>query len=282
MTKAASAEPWWSRVLRFYLQLDHGAVRAIAFVRNALGAGLSHALTPQEKDELTRRLYDALPFATGRGDRLLPWEEVWYRQQLPAAATDILLGGAGTGREVHWLRAHGHRVAAFDIAPSSLGLLRAAVGDDRDALIGSYAELVAAVRGEPSPLSGLAERRFGAVILGLGSFSHVLGVPAQRELLQAANTLCPQGPILASCFFTVDEAPRDPPPRSRAADTGRYIGRHFARWRGLTPQDFEEQLLPRTGFVHISTPRELSALAASVDRRIQLEPDSFVHVTFVR
>lgn len=248
---------------------------------NATEALLSQALTPDEKVALTVHLYDVLPINHTRRNTLFHWELDWYRLQLPAAPATILLGAAGDGREARWLHEHGYRVYALEAAPSCLAQLQTAVGDDGAAVLATYAELCTAVRGGAATpeLAALAARQYDAVILGWGSFSHVLGVPTQRELMRAAHALCPEGPILASFFLapTSEHASR-----SRAAVSGKRVGAQIARARGIEPPTWTEALLSHVGFVHVSSPEELEQHAAAIGRSLTLDLDWYPHGTFLR
>ena len=62
-------------------------------------------------------------------------------------------------------------------------------------LRGSYRDLVATVLdGVPSRLELSSADRFDAVLLGWGSFGHVLREEERLRLLEACDVLCPDGP----------------------------------------------------------------------------------------
>jgi hypothetical protein len=268
------------RSVGVYARLEHRVSRLNNACLHAAEALLSQALSPAEKTELTVHLYEIMGQRQTRRDQLFQWEEAWYRLQLPAAPADVLLGGAGDGREARWLTQQGYRVFAFEPAPHALAKLRASVGARGLAVSGSYTDLCrAALQRDPiRPLSALCARRYDAVILGWGSFSHVFGPAAQLELLRVAATLAPEGPVLASFFLASQEALPD----GRAARLGKRVGERLGRWRGLQPPHWREFMLTHAGMLHLSTRAELEQLAAALGRGLALETDDYAHATFLR
>jgi hypothetical protein len=166
-----------------------------------VGRGAVAALSVAELEALTVRLYD-LRSRHARRDRrgLFWWEDRWFRRRLPPAPARILVGAAGSGREVRALLKAGYEVDAFDPCRRALRLCEAEVGGRGVVLRGNYEALCGAVlRGERnSPLESLASRRYGGILLGWGSLSHVLRPEARTRLLRTCHRLCPDGPILAS------------------------------------------------------------------------------------
>ena len=45
---------------------------------------------------------------------MFEWEEKWFSSDLPPPPARILLGGAGSGREIRHLARHEYRIVAFD------------------------------------------------------------------------------------------------------------------------------------------------------------------------
>ena len=166
-----------------------------------VGKAAVAALSVAELEYLTVRLYE-LRSRHARRDRrgLFWWEHYWFRRRLPSAPTRVLVGGAGSGREVRALVRAGYVVDAFDPCLGAVGLCAAEVGAGGVVLRGDYDALCGAVlsRQSNSPLESLASQRYGAILLGWGSLSHVLRPESRARLLRACHSLCPEGPILAS------------------------------------------------------------------------------------
>jgi len=185
------------------------------------------AFDVDEKRRLSPLLYDHSPFY--RANTLFEWEREWLERHLAGVHGRVLVGGCGAGREITALEERGLRVCAFD---PSTALLREASERVASALLvdGTYGDLVAAVlEGDASsPLAGWATTRFDAILLGWGSFGHLLSTRERVRLLAAARVLCPHGPILGSYPAT---HPRD---EARAYRLGRTVG---GRLSGRAPDD---------------------------------------------
>jgi hypothetical protein len=239
--------------------------------RVALEGFLWEALSVEEKASIALRLYDRARPDGGAG--LHPWEAAWLERELPPAPARVLVGGAGSGRELSALLARGYRVAGFEPAarlaaaaqrslPSAVPLWT--VGYEHLAQRGLGAE---PARGAP----------YDAILFGWGSFSHVLDPELRRRALRAAAQLCPEGPLLLS-FHMQSEAWQ---PRHRSARTSRFprrLGRVLGRFRGLDiPPADADVFLPHAGFVHRFTHTEVEALAAAVGRAVRWGEDLGVY-----
>jgi hypothetical protein len=201
--------------------LQHGRRAGTAFV----GAALTRALDAAEMSDLTVALYGLTPSRPGSAG-LDRWEAEWYEASLPPTPARILVTAAGTGREVAGLRRLGYTVDAFEPAPGQAALIGA--GHDDIVLGATYDDLVRAWRGEAtSPAAPFVARTYDAVILGWGSYTHVLEASAQADVLEACAALCPSGPILAS-FWAAVAAPW----QGRAHGVGRRLGAAIAALRG--------------------------------------------------
>jgi hypothetical protein len=103
-----------SRLFRFQAFWSQQAQR----IDQLLGGFALAALDPDERAELTSALYNA------RGEYeaqdLFEWEEAWFEADLPKPPAKILIGGAGSGREVRHLLEKGYEIVAFDPAPVAL------------------------------------------------------------------------------------------------------------------------------------------------------------------
>jgi hypothetical protein len=274
-----------NHVLRALLELYARAELTLDRVRNAraafVSALLSHALTLEQKAELTVHLYAMQHARSHRQQPGLPaWELAWFSAQLPPPDARILLGGAGAGREAAWLNAAGYRVDAFEPAASCAESLRASVGSRGESVVASYADLIEARlrRQQHHAIARFAERQYDAVLLGWSSLTHVLGQAAREELLRVCAALCPAGPILAS-FYCSDGAASTR--GSRANVLGATVGMRLASARGREPANEPgDDFFPHAGFAHTSTPAEIEHLATAIGRPLLLELAGYPHATF--
>ena len=239
---------------------------------------LPQALNAQEASDLTLRLYDAAPgmYATKTG--LMDWERTWYERDLPPAPAHILLGAAGSGRELAALLAGGYTVDAFEPVVAMASACRA-VAEDVEVLTCDYEEFCAAVLdGASGPAAVFAGRTYDAVILGWGSLTNVLRDEDRGRLFEAAAHVAQEGPILAS-FFLRSAATADRPP-TRAARAGAWLGRPLGRWRGIVPLNEPCGLFWHLGLTHLFAPEEIAALAAAIGRTATCHTDGYGHATF--
>jgi len=201
------------------------------------GAILNGLLRDAEKEALSIDLYDVSFRPDNDHDGLYEWEQQWFERRLPAPPASILIGAAGAGREASALRELGYRVHAFEPSASAFQRCQTRVGSE---LVdqASYGDLIATVlRGERTPLRLASETRFDAVLLGWGSFGHVLQRADRLELLRACDQIAPRGPILLSIFE----------PNAEASRKGTYY-------------------LPWGGFLVRPTPEELDQHAKTLNR----------------
>jgi hypothetical protein len=241
---------------------------------------LGEALSPEEQADLGVHLYAASPPGTGAPADLWPWERAWFQRRLPPAPAPLLLGGAGAGREAAALTQLGYRVDAFEPVPALQPRCAAAVGPEGEALVGTYQDLAHAVlTGQPGPLGRFAGRKYAAVILGWGSFTHVLEERERHETLVACARLAPTGPILASFWMRGDHAAT-----GAVVSPARQVGRLIARLRGSVASTARHAFGTWCGFAHAFSREEIESLAASIDRRAQWEAEpgtTYPHVTLV-
>ena len=181
-----------------------------------------------EKEALSIDLYDASSEPRNDHAGLYEWEQTWFERRLPPPPASILIGAAGSGREASALRKSGHRVHAFEPSASAFQLCETTLGAE---LVdqASYQDLIAtALHGESTPLRLTRESRFDAVLLGWGSFGHVLERANRLELLRACDHVVPHGPILLSIFE----------PNASAATDGVY----YTPWGGFLVRPTAEEL----------------------------------------
>lgn len=178
-------------------------------VGTSTGAILNRMLKGAQKEALSIDLYGASFQPENEHGGLYPWETQWFERRLPSPPAAILIGAAGSGREASALRGLGYQVHAFEPSAPAHRVCERTIGSE---LVdnASYQDLVAAtLRGETTPLRLAGDAKFDAVLLGWGSFGHVLQRADRFELLRACDKLAPDGPILLSVFDPKDAAETD-------------------------------------------------------------------------
>ncbi len=245
----------------------------------AFGGLLTQACTADELSRLTTRIYDASFASYAPEQGLREWEQSWFATYLPPAPARVLVGGAGSGREVAPLLAAGYSVDAFDPVPRyaaecatlpGIGLARCTD------FAGFERELLGAPGG-----GGFAAAPYDAVVLGWCSLDHVL-VHADRErLLRAACAAAPRGPVLSSFHAVECEGTEALGVPGCAGELGERLGRPLRAARKLPGPPVKAKLFWDGGFVHYSTREEIEALAAAVGRRVAWECDVHGRAVFL-
>lgn len=246
-----------------------------------LGELLTQALTPDELSRLTTRLYDASHVRYSPAEGLFDWEPDWFAAHLPPAPAKLLVGGAGSGREVAPLLARGYAVDAFDAVPRFAADCAAlpGIGLARCTDFASFAREL--LEPDGAAKTDFAATPYDAVILGWCSLDHVL-VRADRErLLRAACAAAPHGPVLASFHALECEATTPTSAPGRAAAAGKRLGRLLRAARKLDDAHVGASLVWHAGFAHYTTRAEIEALAAVVGRRVVCETDAHGRAAFL-
>jgi len=216
------------------------------------GTILNELLRDTEKEALSIDLYDASFRPDNDHDGLYEWEQRWFERRLPAPPASILIGAAGAGREASALRQLGYHVHAFEPSAAAFRLCQIEVGSG---LVdqASYQDLIATVlHGKSTRLRLASEATFDAVLLGWGSFGHVLQRADRLELLRACDHIAPHGPILLSIFE----------PKATAATDGTY----YLPWGGFlvrpTPEELDQhaKALNRQPVVSLQSPSSYATL----------------------
>jgi hypothetical protein len=235
-----------SRKVQYALRRIEGVVDAWT------GVILNSLLRDNEKEALSIDLYDASFRPDNDRDGLYEWEQQWFERRLPAPPASILIGAAGAGREASALRKLGYRVHAFEPSASAFQLCQSELGlESVDQA--SYEDLIATVlRGKSTRLRIPSEATFDAVLLGWGSFGHVLQRADRLELLRACDQITPHGPILLSTFE----------PNATTATDGTY----YLPWGGFlvrpTPEELDQhsKALNRQLVVSLQSPSSYATL----------------------
>jgi len=239
-------------------QLQYRLRRIERTVESWTGGVLNRALQDSEKEALSIDLYDASFRPENDHDGLYAWETQWFERRLPSAPASILVGAAGGGREAVALQELGYHVHAFEPSTSAFRRCQEALGSD---LVdqASYQDLVASVlHGTNTPLQLKPEARFDAVLLGWGSFGHVLRSADRLELLRTCDHVAPNGPILLSIFE----------PKVKAARNGTY----YMPWGGFLVRPTTEELaehaksLNRDLVVSLQSPSSYATLLPKILR----------------
>jgi len=245
-----------------------------------------HALDPDELERLTCAIYDAKgTYKEETG--VMPWEARWFARDLPPPPARVLVGGAGSGREVRHLHSLGYEVVAFEPAPA---FVRRALALDETAqrafVQGSYEDLVDQSRPRHADLNRDLERfaPYDAALVGWGSFSHVPDPEVRYRLLARLRALCPRGPILASFFMRFEP---DLPEGGRMERWARQLAAELRRRMGREPRARQQGdiLIIQAGYAHMFLAEELDDLAARIDARLAPadgwpHPHEYPHCTF--
>jgi len=140
---------------------------------------------------------------------LFAFERAAIEEFFPAPPASVLVGACGGGRELLALRALGYRIAAaYDPVTAFVSELKqdARLTDISDRIhVGSHQTLR-----ELCPLVESKRESIDAVVVGWGSYTHVLGSKQRVQFLRSVRALCPRAPVLLSFFTDVgdDEGPR--------------------------------------------------------------------------
>ncbi len=261
-----------------FARVDQIVRRGMDAARRGLGALLAEAMTADELRVLSPHLYGSLMSSASAHHGLWDWETRWFDVRLPAPPARVLIGGAGAGREALPLIERGYQIDALEPSGALWETLAALLGPERLAVRATYEELSAALLdGAGGPAASFVGPRYDAVVLGWGSFTHVLVEAERRRTMQACARLT-DGPILVS-FWMRDQA-SDAEASARASRLGRAVGQRLGRLRlgnGTPPGE-------KSAFGHAFERAEVEALARSVGREIIWEGASGVypHATLVR
>lgn len=264
--------PRWVRAL---LAWDRVAIRANNIRESILDEALLAWIRPEDRAALTATVYaDQAAYLPG-GLRfqggLFTWERRALDSPLFPRAGRVLLGAAGAGRELQALLDRGFSVVAFDPCVPFVHAARALASADKATVVeASYADLVRAASGRGGPLGFLgAAPPFDAILLGWGSFSHVMPSSARLDLLLALRSLGGEAPVLLS--FALEPEPGSAPPgkgRVRGA-----LQRLFAALGAPGVSERGDHFLPSGGFFSFLSQDELLSLAFRAGYEVALFED---------
>lgn len=255
------------------------AASAAAIIRDEI---LFAFLDSSQKEELNARMYSRqLTYKPGGRlfeGGLFEWEKRAIEKSSFPSSGRILLGGAGGGREIVALRNRGYEVVGFEPSEPLVTAAQAAITERPGASLvrASYADLVRAVNGKGGPLASITTTRFDGVILGWGSFSHLLEDAERSELVDSIARLAPKAPVLLS-FLPTDkvEGVAPGPTRRRFRRALALLGARSARRPGYG-------LLQWGGFYRGFTETEVTSLAARHGYTVQyMSTDPYPHAVLV-
>lgn len=148
---------------------------------------------------------------------LFAFERAAIESYFPAPPASVLVGACGGGREIFGLLERGYRIeAAYDPVPTFVEVLR-----DDPRLFDANERLFVGSHQDIDAMTPIAElRRSGrtvdAIVVGWGSYTHLLGTERRVAFLRSLRSLCPHGPVLLSFFLLMgSEAERPRKFRSR-------------------------------------------------------------------
>ena len=261
-------------VAKRWAKIDGWVERARNAGQNLLGGFLSEALDVEEQSAIGPLVYDARDTVH---EGLFDWEETWLAARLPPAPALVLVGAAGGGREAVVLAQRGYHVTAFDPREEGSTRCRTRLGEGATVVTTSYEALARAVLdGERNEASPIAALRFDAVLLGWGSFGHVLDARERERLLDALVRVCPEGPILAS--FPLAKADGR---EGRMERGGRWVGRRLGALRSVGPHQPRRLFYgSHYGFVAMLSRDEITALGRRVGRETLWGSGAYPHVTW--
>jgi hypothetical protein len=255
--------------------MDAWVLRALEHSRTAVQAFLWESSSPTERGTLALSIYGRQKTYGPAG--LSSWEESWYERDLPATPARVLVGGCGAGREMLALLQRGYDVSGFEPAASLCHSARNNLPNHAKIWQLRYEDLAHTTT---TCRELMADGPYAAVILGWGSFSHVLEQDMRERVVQVLARLCPAGPILLSVHLASRKAVVQR--QSWLSRGARRAGRGVGKLRNLPePIGRADILLPRAGFVHQFTEGELQELAGSIGRTVRWgdHQAAYCHVT---
>jgi hypothetical protein len=261
--------PLWVRAL---LAWDSLANRANNIRESVIDEALLAWIRPEDRAALTSIVYADqevyLPSGIRFQSGLFAWEKRAFDSPLFPRSGRVLLGAAGGGRELSALLERGFSVVAFDpCAPFVDAARTLALGVTSTVVEASYADLVRAIEGRGGPLDFVREGPpFDAIILGWGSFSHVMPSSDRLALLRALHSLSGAAPVLMS--FALEPEPGSVPPgKGRIRTT---LQRLFASLGAPGVSEEGDHFLANGGFFSFLSQDELMKLAFGAGYEVAL------------
>ncbi len=187
---------------------------------------------------------------TARAPLLLPWEEALYERFIPAAS-QVLIVGCGSGRDLAALGERGYQVTGIDPSERAITEARRMLHERKlsaPLIVGFF---------EDAPVPG----RFEAVIFSYYSYALI---PVSRRRIEALKKAA--GLVGAGGHIVVSHAANIIPPRAFLIRLAQLSGRLFGSdWR-LEPGDVvwdNRTIRPSYSYTHAFQPGELEHEAAA-------------------
>jgi len=267
------------KILKNGLVLQSFHARQFRRLEDLLAGMSMAALNPENRGRLTTAVYAARKEYKLEG--MFAWEEKWFSSDLPPPPARILLGGAGSGREILHLVRHGYRIVAFDPVPSFVrhGRSRLQSGQCEAFLVGSFEDLATPDDQTARAFWNDIHARgpYDAVVCGWGSFTHVSTDAHRRSLLRQFKRACPNGPVLLSFWMRGEDAQIR---KGRAWRLGWKLGRLLANRKATAEPDPGDWFLGNAGFGHFFTLEEIGELAANTGYELSRSPGGSYVGTF--
>lgn len=189
---------------------------------------------------------------------LFSWEDIATKNFFPPPPAKILIGGAGSGRELILLGKKGYYLSGFEPILISATHAKSCVPKEKLLVFqkGKYEDLVKGTLQEIEKY-----KPYDAVILGWGSISHILDPNMHKFILQKVRNVCPNGPILLSWRRA-----------SYASPKVRFLRKifSFCKLRTSSERDYFRFDL---GFCHSFSKDEIENLAKSTNNSIAFYED---------
>jgi hypothetical protein len=205
-----------ARLISWTFELDRIA-RVLAIAREELAFRL---LDDDGWLELSRLTYGrSTKYIDGSAHNesgLFEFERHAIERFFPPPPASILVGACGGGRELFGLIERGYRIAsAYDPVAPFIEALRSdpRLIDAKDRLcVGTHQAIDSMVQ-----VSELRRRggRADAVIVGWGSYTHLLRAQPRVRFLRSLRSICPAGPVLLSFFVYGSTTESERPHRLR-------------------------------------------------------------------
>ncbi len=269
------------RALRFEWYFSRQFDRLDRFLS---GIALS-ALDPDHWTKLTSHIYSAR--GDYQRDGLFSWEKKWFDKDLPPAPCRILIGGAGTGREVIALMDLGYEVVAFDPASSfvkktqDLQQKRACLAFEQ----GTYKDMADESSETAARLNTTIQSHapYDAVVFGWGSYTHIASETVRIDVLKKCLHLAPGAPVLLSFWMRGDDTERA---RTRAWKAGWRLGQLFVGQKNPRAEDPGDDISGRAGYGHFFSRREIERIAKEAGYKIARQAPGpysgvFPHTTLI-
>lgn len=273
--------PLWVRAMQLGDRLSWYAFRFEEVTREEIFRAW---LRPELRAAVTEHAYarqaSYLPGGATYERGLFDWEEEALSKPPFPAQGRVLLGAAGGGRELAVLCARGFEVVAFEPNVMLRAGANAVARQYPNAHVypGTYGDFVAAAKHGAGLLAPALEGGgFDAVILGWGSFTHVLTREEQAAVLRAARRAAPTAPVLVSFFLR----PEGGGPNGRSERLRARLRSIFSALGGHTPPEGVAYEMDG-GFVYLFTEEEIHDLAFKAGYEVtSLKASPFPHAVLV-